>query len=183
MWPFLKKRHLQVCENKRLIGFYRQMFRRESHTDNPKRGPHRSPSPPPLRSCRPTARTTLSINGGLWEGLWAGWLAGFTICRVWPTSLSPANPFVPAISEYLATSNPLCCFISALDFISSKRLPDDTLHSPHQLVLDVHWICICHRFQERERSAGNLKCNVMISSSSYHLEYIRLEDRQSLCWI
>ena len=70
----------------------------------------------------------------------AGWLAGFTICRLWPTSLSPANPFVPAISEYLTTSNPLCCFISALDFISSARLPGDTLHSPHQLVWDVHWI-------------------------------------------
>lgn len=46
-----------------------------------------------------------------------GWLAGFILCRLWPTSLAPANPFVPVISDYLTTSNPASCFISALDVI------------------------------------------------------------------
>lgn len=119
----------QKCvKTNRLIGFHTRTLPWKSHTTS-------ECDPAGTRPAQPSLSVVDYRKGPV-----AGWLAGFTICRLWPTSLSLANPFVPAISEYLTTSNPLCCFISALDFISSARLPGDTLHSPHQLVWDVHWI-------------------------------------------
>lgn len=75
----------------------------------------------------------LAIRGGLWEGLGAGPTGRFHYQPgVTHIPLSPANPFVPTISEYLTTSNPLCCFISTSDFISAELLPDDV---PHPLII------------------------------------------------
>ena len=148
----------QKCvKTNRLIGLHTQTLSWKSRTTSEcDPAAHARPPPPPAPP--PPPPPPLSVVDYR-KGPGAGWLAGFTICRLWPTSLSPANPFVPVISEYLTTSNPLCCFISALDFISSARLPGDTLHSPHQLVWDVHWIS-----DEGRLWSDHLKCFVLFFS-------------------
>lgn len=143
----------QKCvKTNRLIGFHTRTLPWKSHTTS-------ECDPAGTRPAQPSLSVVDYRKGPV-----AGWLAGFTICRLWPTSLSLANPFVPAISEYLTTSNPLCCFISALDFIASARLPGDTLHSPHQLVWDVHWIS-----NEGMLWSDHLKCFFFLSGQTIYL--------------